>query len=83
MKKIEICKFSELKDKEPKYALVENVDLVLIRYNDTVSILYGRCLHHGALMADGHIEGENIICGVHGWDYRYDTGFPNTMTRRC
>ncbi|MFK5856276.1 MAG: FMN-binding glutamate synthase family protein [Bacteroidota bacterium] len=20
------------------------------------------------------MEGENIICGVHGWDYRYDTG---------
>ena len=25
-------------------------------------------------MADGHIEGHNLICGVHGWDYRYDTG---------
>jgi glutamate synthase domain-containing protein 2 len=25
-------------------------------------------------MADGHIEGDNLICGVHGWDYRYDTG---------
>lgn len=25
-------------------------------------------------MADGHIDGDNIICGVHGWDYRYDTG---------
>jgi methylamine---glutamate N-methyltransferase subunit C len=25
-------------------------------------------------MADGHIEGENLICGVHGWDYRFDSG---------
>ena len=25
-------------------------------------------------MADGHIEGNNLICGVHGWDYRFDTG---------
>ncbi len=25
-------------------------------------------------MADGHIDGHNLICGVHGWDYRYDTG---------
>jgi glutamate synthase domain-containing protein 2 len=25
-------------------------------------------------MADGHIDGENLICGLHGWDYRYDTG---------
>jgi len=25
-------------------------------------------------MADGHVDGDNLICGVHGWDYRYDTG---------
>lgn len=25
-------------------------------------------------MADCHIEGDNLICGVHKWDYRYDTG---------
>ncbi len=74
MRKHEICSFSELNDKEPRHALVENVDLVIIRYGNNVSVLYGRCLHRGALMADGHIEGENIICGVHGWDYRYDTG---------
>jgi len=28
-----------------------------------------------ALMADGHIDGDNLICGVHGMGYRYDTGF--------
>ncbi len=74
MKKFKICVFSNLKDRQPEHALVENIDLVIIRYNNNVSVLYGRCLHRGALMADGHIEGENIICGVHGWDYRYDTG---------
>jgi glutamate synthase domain-containing protein 2 len=74
MNKYKICKFSELKDKEPQHALIENVDLVVIRYDDNVSVLYGRCLHRGALMADGHIEGDNLICGVHGWDYRCDTG---------
>jgi len=25
-------------------------------------------------MADGYIDGNNLVCGVHGWDYRYDTG---------
>ena len=25
-------------------------------------------------MADATIQGNNIVCGVHGWDYRYDTG---------
>jgi glutamate synthase domain-containing protein 2 len=25
-------------------------------------------------MSDGHVDGDNLICGVHGWDYRLDTG---------
>ena len=74
MNKIELCKFSDLEDRQPRHALVGDLDLVIIRYGNQVSVLYGRCLHRGALMADGHIEGENIICGVHGWDYRCDTG---------
>ncbi len=69
-----IATWSELPDRQPAYALVANVDLVIIRYDDAVSVLYGRCVHRGALLADGHIEGQNLICGVHGWDYRYDTG---------
>ncbi|MCU7817350.1 MAG: alpha-hydroxy-acid oxidizing protein, partial [gamma proteobacterium symbiont of Lucinoma myriamae] len=42
--------------------------------NDKVSVLYGRCLHRGALMSDGRIEGENLVCGLHNWDYSYKTG---------
>jgi len=69
-----IAKLSELENKQPAHALVNEVDLVIVKFDETISVLYGRCLHRGALMADGHIDGENLICGVHGWDYRYDTG---------
>ena len=71
---VKVATWSELEDRQPAYALVANVDLVVIRYDDAVSVLYGRCLHRGALLSDGHIDGENLICGVHQWDYRYDTG---------
>ncbi len=69
-----VATWSELKDRAPTYALVANVDLVIVRYDDDVSVLYGRCLHRGALLSDGFIDGHNLICGVHDWDYRYDTG---------
>ena len=72
--KIEIAKISELKDKEPAHALVKNTDLVIIKHERGISVLYGRCHHRGALLSDGYIEGDNLICGVHFWDYRYDTG---------
>ena len=42
--------------------------------DDEVSVLYGRCLHRGALMADGEAHGDDIVCGVHGWDYQFRSG---------
>ncbi len=77
MKKVKIAQWNELKPLKPSYALVANVDLVIVRWEegaDEVSVFYGRCLHRGALLADGHVDGENLICGVHHWDYRYKTG---------
>ena len=69
-----IARWSDLKDREPRGALVGGVDLVIVRYDDKVSVLHGRCQHRGALLADGSIRGDDIICGVHGWDYQYATG---------
>ncbi|MEQ8452846.1 MAG: glutamate synthase-related protein [Sandaracinaceae bacterium] len=71
---LRVATWSELEDRVPAYALALQTDLVVIRLGDEVSVLYGRCLHRGALMADGRIEGDNLICGLHGWDYRVDTG---------
>lgn len=74
MHPIPIARFDELSDRQPTYALVGEVDLVVVRHDDAISVLYGRCLHRGALMADGHVDGNNLFCGVHGWDYRLDSG---------
>lgn len=78
MNKVAITEFafSDLKPLEPTYALIADVDLVVVRLKDEdqVSVLYGRCAHRGALMADGHVEGDNLICGVHNWDYNLKSG---------
>ena len=74
MSRVKVATWIELADRQPTGALVGNVDLVVVRYDDAVSVLYGRCLHRGAMLADGHVDGPNLICGLHGWDYRYDTG---------
>jgi glutamate synthase domain-containing protein 2 len=74
MNRIPVAKLDELKDRKPEYALVGEVDLVVVRFDDDVSVFYGRCLHRGALMADGFVSGDNLMCGVHYWDYRLDSG---------
>jgi len=69
-----VARWSDLEDRVPSYALVGEVDLVVVRYDRDVSVLYGRCLHRGALLSDGYVDGDNLMCGLHGWDYRLDTG---------
>lgn len=74
-----VARWDDLAPNQPTHALVANVDLVVTRFpqesgSDGVSVLYGRCLHRGALMSDGFVQGHNLICGLHGWDYRLDTG---------
>ncbi len=74
MNKVAVATYSELPDRDPQYALVGEVDLVVVRFDDDVSVFYGRCLHRGALMSDGFVRGNDLICGVHNWDYRLDSG---------
>ena len=69
-----VASWDTLADRTPAYALVHEVDLVVVRWDDDVSVFYGRCLHRGALMSDGFVRGRNLICGVHDWDYRLDSG---------
>lgn len=74
MKKISVAKVDSLKDRKPVHALVGEVDLVIVLFDKDVSVFYGRCLHRGALMSDGFVRGNNLICGVHYWDYKLDSG---------
>jgi glutamate synthase domain-containing protein 2 len=82
MNKVKVADWDDLEPLSPAYALVADVDLVVIRWQDEeqASVLYGRCLHRGALLSDGHIEGKNLICGLHGWDYCYKTGVSSYNT---
>ena len=73
-KPVVIAQVSKLENKQPEHAIVNGLDLVITKFDEDISVLYGRCLHRGALMSDGHVDGHNLICGVHGWDYRVDSG---------
>ncbi|MGQ0574326.1 MAG: glutamate synthase-related protein [Pseudonocardia sp.] len=69
-----VARWADLPEAVPTAAEADGLDLVLVRRGPEVSVFEGRCPHRGALLADGRVEGENLICGVHGWDYRLDSG---------
>ncbi|MGE8542667.1 MAG: Rieske (2Fe-2S) protein, partial [Acinetobacter sp.] len=78
MKKIPLLPWSSLEPLKPAYALAANVDLVIVRLAEDdpeqVVVMYGRCQHRGALMSDAQIQGDKIVCGLHGSHYIYKTG---------
>jgi methylamine---glutamate N-methyltransferase subunit C len=74
LRPVRVATWSEVPDRTPVGVMAEGLELVIIRRGDAHSVLYGRCLHRGALLADGTIDGDNLLCGLHGWDYRIDTG---------
>jgi len=66
-----IAEWSRLADREPADASIHAVDVKIMRYHDLVPGLHSRRLHRGALLNDGSLTGDNLICGLHGWDHRF------------
>lgn len=69
MNLVRIATWADVPDRHPTHASTEGVDLAVNRRDKEHSVLYGRCLHRGALLADGEIQGDDLICGLHGWEY--------------
>ncbi len=78
---IKTLKFANLQDRKPTHYESEGLDLVYVRYDDRVSVLYGRCQHRGALMADGYIEGDNLIAVYMDGIIAMTRAFRNTTIR--
>ncbi len=65
---------STLPDRTPFAATADGVDVVVVRNGDQIGVYEGRCPHRGAMLADGEVVGDDLVCGVHGYDFRLDTG---------
>lgn len=55
-------------------AAIDDIELVVVKKNEDLSVFAGRCLHQEAPMAQGILEKEHLVCGKHLWKYRLDTG---------
>ena len=78
-----VATWSTLEDRRPVAARVQSVSLVIIRYDDQVSVLHGRCPHRGAPLADASVEGRLLVCAAHGWDFDIATGHSPTDSDDC
>ncbi len=50
------------------------VDLALVRTRAGWRAFQGRCPHQGALLGEGEIDGDKLICRNHRWRFSLETG---------
>jgi cytochrome P450/nitrite reductase/ring-hydroxylating ferredoxin subunit len=50
------------------------VDVALVRTGAGWRAFQGRCPHQGALLGEGEIEGERLVCRNHRWRFSLDSG---------
>ena len=70
-----ICGLDQLTESEGKRFIIDDVEIALFKIGDDVYALENICPHqHSALIYDGFIEGEHVVCPAHGWMFNLKTG---------
>ena len=70
-----ICSRSDLRQNAGKRFIVDETDVAVFLVNDTIYAVSNICPHkQSALIFDGFLEGDNIVCPVHGWMFNLKNG---------
>jgi nitrite reductase/ring-hydroxylating ferredoxin subunit len=63
-----------LRGNGPHAVSVGGVDLILLRAKGQARVYQGRCPHQGALLGEGELEGDALVCRNHRWRFDAETG---------
>lgn len=71
---ISVGHLSKLPPDRPVRVRVNGRDLAVVRSKQSAYVLDDRCPHRGGQLSDGRIQGDDIICPLHGYDFDVRTG---------
>jgi cytochrome P450/nitrite reductase/ring-hydroxylating ferredoxin subunit len=64
----------DLVGRGPFAVSADGVDVALVRTGAGWRAFQGRCPHQGALLGEGEIEGEQLVCRNHRWRFSLESG---------
>ena len=71
----QICFLKDLQENVGKRFIVNDVEIAVFLVNKKVYVLGNICPHqHSALIYDGFIEDEYVVCPAHGWMFNLKSG---------
>ena len=78
-----VARLDELPRGRGRRVIVGGVPVALFRIGDRVHAVGDRCPHMGASLAEGHLEGDRVVCGWHGWSFDLATGASGRRSGAC
>ncbi|SDP96877.1 non-heme iron oxygenase ferredoxin subunit [Lentzea jiangxiensis] len=75
---IRVCALSELDNRKPFAATVDDVDVVLVRDGERVHALADLCSHAAVSLSEGEVSRKGIECWLHGSCFDLETGKPSS-----
>ena len=70
-----------LKEDKPTGAVVQGKKIAIILHKGKVYALNAVCTHMGGPLDKGHVEGDELICPLHGGAYFMATGKADEKTK--
>lgn len=72
---LKICKLKDLKEKEGRKFLIEDVEIALFKVEGKIYALRNVCPHeHTNNIYDGFVEEDYVLCPTHGWEFNLESG---------
>lgn len=71
---VEVLKTDALAESQGTTVFVNERDIALYRYEGDFYALDNTCVHRHGKLGDGWMDGPNVICPLHQWDYDVKTG---------
>lgn len=71
---VEVLKVNQLEESKGTTVFVNERDIAIYKYEGEFYALDNECVHRGGQLGDGHMDGPNVICPLHQWDYDVKTG---------
>ena len=69
------CNISELKESLGSRFLVNDIDIAVFKIGKKTFAINNVCPHQqAALMFEGFVENETVVCPLHGWCFKLETG---------
>jgi nitrite reductase/ring-hydroxylating ferredoxin subunit len=69
-----VSRVEELTGDGPYAVSADGADLVLVQAGGKLRAFGGRCPHQGALLGEGELDGETLVCRNHRWRFSIETG---------